>query len=153
MSVQQLLDGVEPPELRQKRQEGNRERHPKYDLRGATIHGFAPETTSSPLVSGQTVQDNQVIGNQNTVPQQQKLTQKTLWSMFVDFLSIGQGTEFLIRIVVPVVGVLAGLGIYLYSQLKPPTPSLQPTQETINQPEPTPRKGPEKEIEPSKKQS
>ena len=37
---------------------------PQYDLRGASIYGFAPGSTGSALVAGATVQDNQVVGTQ-----------------------------------------------------------------------------------------
>ncbi len=62
INVKQLLDGIEPQELRQESREGNLI---KYDLRGATIYGFSPETIGSPLVAGQTVKGNQVTGTQH----------------------------------------------------------------------------------------
>ena len=36
----------------------------KYDQKDATIHGFAPESQGSAIVSGEHVHDNTVIGTQ-----------------------------------------------------------------------------------------
>jgi len=66
VNVKQLLDGIEPM-----RSHSEQESNAKYDLRGATIHGFAPESEGSALIAGETVQGSTAIGTQNNAPSEQ----------------------------------------------------------------------------------
>jgi hypothetical protein len=47
---------------------------PKYNIQGSKVYGFAPETTGSSLVSGETVQDNEIVGTQHNYTPEQRQT-------------------------------------------------------------------------------
>ena len=75
VAVKPLLAGVESVSISQNpwRDESGEDAdaecdRAKYDLRGATIHGFAPEGEGNALVSGRTVRGNMAIGSQSQMP-------------------------------------------------------------------------------------
>ena len=105
VSVRQLLDGVESAQSRQQRQQARDTRKPE------------PPPSSQPIDSDP----------------QKPPAKKGFGEWFQAFLNIGQATEFLLRIVVPVVSILAGAGLYIASQWqqwqKPePSPNPEPTE-------------------------
>ena len=106
VSVKQLLDGVESAQSRQQRQ---REREVNRKP--------GPPPSTQPIDSDP----------------QKPPAKKGFGEWFQAFLNIGQATEFLLRIVVPLASILAGAGLYIASQWqqwqKPePSPNPEPTE-------------------------
>ncbi len=73
-------------------EERQRKLDTKYDLRGASINNFAPEGKGNALISGQTVQGNTVIGNQENASEA-SLTREDVLTLLAQIKTLIAATE------------------------------------------------------------
>ena len=87
VNVKQLLEGVGRMESH-----SGQESNAKYDLRGANIYGFAPESEGSALIAGKNVQDSTAIGTQNNAPSEQ-LSKEDVMEMLAQIKAMIEAAE------------------------------------------------------------